>query len=79
MPSAREDPASVEAGLAELRRMFAADCSLGSSAPGFGVSPPVRSGAANGLVHDMLWRQASAWRGPGQGLLLPGVGRTSKT
>lgn len=56
-PIVREDPASVEAGLAELRRLFATECSLGTSAPGFGVSPPVRSGAANGLVHDSLWRQ----------------------
>lgn len=51
----------MEAGLAELRRLFAAECTLGTSAPGFGVSPPVRSGAANGLVHDSLWRQASSW------------------
>lgn len=51
------DPAVVEAGLAELRRLFATECSLGTSVPGFGVSPPVRSGAANGLVHDSLWRQ----------------------
>jgi hypothetical protein len=51
------DPAGVEAGLAELRRLFATECSLGTSVPGFGVSPPVRSGAANGLVHDSLWRQ----------------------
>lgn len=48
-------PASTDA-LAELRRLFASECSLGTSAPGFGVSPPVRSGAANGLVHDSLWR-----------------------
>ncbi|KAL4450173.1 hypothetical protein ABPG77_010842 [Micractinium sp. CCAP 211/92] len=53
----RDDPASMEAGLAELRRLFAAECTLGTSAPGFGVSPPVRTGAANGLVHDSLWRQ----------------------
>ncbi|EFN54916.1 hypothetical protein CHLNCDRAFT_134624 [Chlorella variabilis] len=51
------DPAGLEAGLAELRRLFASECSLSTSAPGFGVSPPVRSGAANGLVHDSLWRQ----------------------
>lgn len=51
------DPAGLEAGLDELRRLFATECSLGTSAPGFGVSPPVRSGAANGLVHDSLWRQ----------------------
>lgn len=42
--------------LSELRRLFAAECSLGTPGPGFGVSPPVRSGAANGLVHDTLWR-----------------------
>lgn len=42
--------------LSELRRLFAAECSLGTPGPGFGVSPPVRSGAANGLVHDSLWR-----------------------
>lgn len=48
--------ASASDALAELRRLFAAECSLGTSAPGFGVSPPVRSGAANGLVHDSLWR-----------------------
>lgn len=42
--------------LSELRRLFAAECSLGAPGPGFGVSPPVRSGAANGLVHDSLWR-----------------------
>lgn len=55
-PAVAPDAASLEAGLAELRALFAGSCSLGTSAPGFGVSPPVRSGAANGLVHDSLWR-----------------------
>lgn len=54
--ASRERDDATSDALSELRRLFASECSLGTSAPGFGVSPPVRSGAANGLVHDSLWR-----------------------
>lgn len=58
--SSRENQKDVEAGIAELRKLLSGDgTSVGSSPPpttAFGVSPPVRSGAANPLPQDRGWR-----------------------
>lgn len=48
----------MDAGIAELQRLLQADCSLDSPSLGtsLGVSPPVRSGAANPLAQNGDWR-----------------------
>eukprot|EP00887_Chlorella_sp_A99_P002083 scaffold21.g2083.t1 len=56
------DKKDLEAGIAELRRLLAADCTVGSPPPStfFGVSPPERSAAANPMPQDSRWRREPA-------------------